>query len=220
MATIRSNTEEGVFKIEQFLGINENPDGDTKLRNGEASYCVNWKVTRDRNLTRRPGSLTVSDLGTGEPVAGLWCGTIGEESVALAASGGHLWKIYEDLVQDFKENFFAEDLGEIDTSARVSFLAFNDVVYMLNGKEYMVYDGTELRDVVGYRPLIYTAVSPDGSVEAQSKLEQVNKLNGLRRVWFSPDGESTVFYLPEQDLMSIDYVIYTADESEYDREDY
>ena len=55
MATIGSNTNEKIFQIKRWLGLNENPDGDTKLKNGEAAYMRNFKVTRDGNLTIRPG---------------------------------------------------------------------------------------------------------------------------------------------------------------------
>lgn len=56
MATITSNTQEKIFTIKKWLGLNENPDGDTKLKYGEAAYMRNWKVTRDGNLKIRDGS--------------------------------------------------------------------------------------------------------------------------------------------------------------------
>lgn len=55
MATISGATNEKVFSIPKWLGMNEHPDGDTRLKLGEASKMVNWKITRDGNLKRRPG---------------------------------------------------------------------------------------------------------------------------------------------------------------------
>ena len=72
--------------------------------------------------------------------------------------------------------------------------------------------------VIGYRPLIVTSRTPDGS--QSTLLEEVNKLNGIRRVWFSPDGESALFTLPEQDLVSIDYIKVNADDSFIDPKTY
>ena len=74
---------------------------------------------------------------------------------------------------------------------------------MINGAEYKVWDGTTLADVGGYRPLVTVAVPPDGGGET---LEQVNKLTGARRCWFSPDGSAKTFKLPETGLLSLDYV--------------
>ena len=56
MATITGATNEKVYSIPKWLGLNEHPDGDTNLKLGEASVMQNWKVTRDGNLKRRPGT--------------------------------------------------------------------------------------------------------------------------------------------------------------------
>ena len=58
----------------------------------------------------------------------------------------------------------------------------------------------------GYRPLVTNAVPPTGG----ETLEQVNKLCGERRSWFSPDGTATVFILPEKGLKSLDWVKINA----------
>jgi len=199
MSTIKATANVAVYKIEKFLGMNENPDGDTKLRLGEASICRNWRVTRDRNLQRRPGFHTKVDLGTGAPVMGMWFGNIHGVETGLAASGGYMWKFYEDgYLQD------PVKLGQIETNNPVSFFPFNDEVYILNGEEYYTYTGYRFGIVFGYRPLIYTG--RDWSGTDGELLEEVNKLTGMRRVWFSPDGEHNSFLLPERDLLSVDYV--------------
>ena len=203
MSTIRANSTEGVYKIEKFLGLNENPDGDTKLKLGEASVCRNWRITRDFNLQRRPGFHTKYDLETNAPVMGMWFGNVKGKSTGLAASGGHMWLFYEnDYLLEPK------DLGEIDTDNYVNFFAYSNIVYMLNGVEYYSYDGVWFGTVRGYRPLVVT--NRDYTGAEGTLLEEVNKLNGLRRVWLSPDGSHTDFLLPESDLVSIDYVKINA----------
>ena len=62
MATIPQNNSISIMSIKEFLGLNENPDGDTKLKMGEAAVIRNFKVTRDGNLQRRPGSDMVKGL--------------------------------------------------------------------------------------------------------------------------------------------------------------
>ena len=55
MARITGAQNERVFSVQKWLGLNQNPDGDTKLKMGEAASMRNWKVTRDGNLQKRPG---------------------------------------------------------------------------------------------------------------------------------------------------------------------
>ena len=210
MSTITGSTDEAVYKIEKFLGLNENPDGDTKLKLGEAVTCRNWKVTRDNNLQRRPGTKTLFDFG-GE-VKGMWTGYIDNEFHFLVAANEHLYDVDVD-------DAVSHDLGYIDTTNRVNFFPFSNIVYILNGVEYMQYDGIALTYVKGYRPLVITNRTPDAS--SSSLLEEVNKLNGLRRLWFTGDGKSTKFVLPVDTMItSVDYLMWTSsgdyiDPSEY-----
>lgn len=62
MATIRSSSREKVFSCKAWLGLHESPDGDTKLKFGEAANMRNWRITRDRNLKVRPGEDVISGL--------------------------------------------------------------------------------------------------------------------------------------------------------------
>lgn len=62
MAQIKAATNEKVFQITAFRGLNQNPDGDTKLKYGEAAVVENFRVTRDGNLQRRPGLKTIIDF--------------------------------------------------------------------------------------------------------------------------------------------------------------
>lgn len=71
MAKISGTANEKVYSIPKWLGLNEHPDGDTRLKLGEAAIMTDWKVTRDGNLKRRPGSEVVCGLcGSYEIVLG------------------------------------------------------------------------------------------------------------------------------------------------------
>lgn len=207
MSTIKALSNENIWKLDKFLGLNENPDGDTKLKLGEASAIRNWRVTRDRNLRRRPGFHTVSTLDSSEEPAavnGLWFGNINGYEYGLAACNGKLWKFWAN------NGYLTTpaEIGSLTTTGKVNFFAFSNIVYILNGLEYYYYDGTTFGTVAGYVPLVVTSSYPDGSNGIM--LEGINKLTGKRRVWFSPDGTSNLFYLPENDLASIDSVIDNA----------
>lgn len=199
MAKITGTSSEKIFQLKEFLGLHQNPDGDTKLKMGEATAMQNFRITRDGNLQRRPGTLTIARLTDGEPIRGMWVGFVDKEEVFLAAAGGKLWRLYDDYETEPLE------LGEINTDNDVHFFGFSEIVYMLNGKQYMQWDGTSLKEVEGYVPLVRIAVTPEGLGE---NLEQINKLTGKRRLWISTDGEGTTFTLPESNVQSIDYVKY------------
>ena len=62
MAHISTNTSISVLKIKEFLGLNENPDGDTHIKTGELSEMRNFRITRDKHLQIRPGQKTVLNL--------------------------------------------------------------------------------------------------------------------------------------------------------------
>lgn len=59
MARVITPAGEQVYRITTWRGLNEAPDGDTKLKAGEASACNNWRVTRDGNLQVRPGTRNI-----------------------------------------------------------------------------------------------------------------------------------------------------------------
>lgn len=63
MATISSATTEKVVFMKAFLGMNEHPDGDNKLKTGEASVCRNFKITDSGNLMKRYGTTLKYTLG-------------------------------------------------------------------------------------------------------------------------------------------------------------
>ncbi len=296
MATISATTSEKVISLKQFLGINENPDGDNKLKVGEATICKNFKVTNSGNLMKRYGSTLKYTLGDA-PIMGMWHGYCSHHELTIAACDGHLWMLQDDEMLPYPT-----DLGAINTTNDVFMFGFDEKVFMLNGVEYgnvwheaipvpasasasytpdstvpgsvinldvdvdtfasqveesgtynyyytadgwatglseyvdfdelgITYDGTanigDRIDVVyskesagawhyenlangskGYVPLVAIAIPPNGGGEL---LEQVNKLNGCRRVTISPDGTNTTFQMPEKNLASVDWVYPAGD---------
>lgn len=62
MAKISAITTEKIYGINAFRGLHESPDGDTKLKTGEAAKMVNFRITRDGNLKKRPGTARVVGL--------------------------------------------------------------------------------------------------------------------------------------------------------------
>jgi len=203
MAEIKAATNEKVFQIKAFLGLNQNPDGDTKLKMGEAAAMNNFRVTRDRNLQRRPGTKTMLNLGTDEPVKGLWVGYVGGTEYMLGACDGKMYKFWKDG----DVTLSAVEIGTVNTDGDVFVLGFENKAYILDGTQYQEWSGGNavLATVHGYRPLVKTSIAPENVTDMSGLLENVNRLCGERRVWLSPDGTGSTFWLPEIPA-SVDYV--------------
>lgn len=274
MARIIGETERSVASIRTFLGLNENPDGETALKDGEFSRMWNFRITKDGHLQKRPGAKQVLSVyaaqqapgGTGgegddeqaelfatsiggedtpevppvcsdevatgpidqrpeagyptqfpeDPVTkekvhlfGVWCGMVGGKTHVLANYDGHILDL--DLIKLQPQ---AQDVGEAALNT-TRFFGFGDNVYCLDGEHYQVWDGKKesFQEVEGYTPLIQTATTPGGS---GTLLEAVNRLNGLRRVQFSPDGEADTFVLPEKDIAEVSWVKLNGEEKPSD----
>jgi len=139
----------------------------------------------------------VGSNGVDTVVRGLWSGFVGGREVLCAACNGYLW----ELEQDADGKWGKTSCGDLDTSRDVFMFGFEEKLYILNGSQYKVWDGTSFCDVAGYRPLVTVAAPPSGG---GTTLEQVNKLTGARRAWYSPDGAALEFLLPEEG--NVDYV--------------
>lgn len=190
MAAITGGAQKSILQINRWLGLNESPDGDTGLKNGEAAQMRNFRITREGHLQIRPGYAPMCTLTEGESVRGLWYGYVGGDRVLLAACGGHLWKL---SVPGWSKT----DLGAIHDGP-TSFFAYAQKVYLLTGGGYYVWDGTgTVKAVEGYIPLVAVASPPAGG---GTPLESVNKLTGKRRQRFSPDGEAKEFQLAESGI--------------------
>ena len=191
---------DSVYKVSKWLGVNENPDGDTELKVGEAAEMVNFCITPDWSLQLRPGRRVIAEKTWSGEVRGVWSGRVGEAERIVFASGGRLYAFDMDSTDAVP----ILGAGVSFTDDRTEFFGFSGKLYIQNGHEYLEWDGVSTaQHVEGYRPLVAVSCPPVGGGK---ELEQVNKLTAARRVWFSPDGTAKVFTLPEGDLAGIDYV--------------
>ena len=208
MARIQESSEINILKIKEFLGLNENPDGDTNIKTGELSEMRNFRITQDKHLQIRPGQKTILNIrtawdawaaeheiaqgNTAPKFCGAWQGALNGAEHIVAAFGGVLFDV----------GLGAGTTAVIGTctEAQTTFFGFGKKVYLLNGHEYMSWDGEPehtFTEVAGYIPTVYTAMTPNGS---GTMLENVNRLTGKRKVKYSPDGSTAVFQLPEKDV--------------------
>lgn len=159
--------------------------------------------------------LSATGMAGGEPVTdlavqGLWNGLVAGKEMLLAACNGKIWSMYD---ADTDQIVCTQLTSNLEMDGRVVFFPFDGKVYILTGHEYLVYDGEEIRVVSGYRPVVADAISPkldDDGNTASGWLTGglVNKLNGMRRVYISPDTVTgdQVFPLPEGMILSLDWI--------------
>jgi hypothetical protein len=133
MAEILASADERVVRIKKWLGLNENPDGDTQLKVGEAAEMRNFKISRDGNLQKRDGIKTIhaTRAWTG-PIRGMWHGYVNAAEYTIFAAGGNLW------LYDFATNTAMSILktGATFTDAETSFFGYSEKLYIMNGHEY------------------------------------------------------------------------------------
>ena len=193
MANIPTTEQESIFQIKRWLGLNENPDGDTAIKLGEAAEMRNFRITKEGHLQKRPGYKTAVDCGAA--IQGLWNGNVGGTEYTLVSAGGKVCKL--DLTAGTKT-----ELGSI-TTAKTFFFGYGGNVYILDGSDYYKWDGATFQSVEGYVPCVYAATPPAGGGTAY---ERVNKLTAKKSQQFSADGTATVYQLAETGIASVDKV--------------
>ena len=188
MAYLQQTSQPTPTQIDNFLGLNMNETGDTQLKLGESGHMKNFRITKDYKLTKMNGYKQIYSVDA--PIRSQWIGKLGDKQVHIFVAGG---KIYNK----------SDEIGEI-TDDITSIFEFNQKLYFLNGHEYKVWDGTELKEVEGYIPLVRITTAPDGQ---GTDFESINILSNKRHQTFSPDGEAKEFLLVETNVTSIDKVL-------------
>jgi hypothetical protein len=142
-----------------------------------------WKDYKETESIRtRPGLALLK--GFSETVYGIFF----YRDIMLVHSGTKLYKVAG----------VAELLWEgLSETVSQSFI-FEDIWYLKDGVSYIQYDGTTVKNVVGYVPTTTIARKPNGG---GTKYEDVNMLSEYRKNSFLADGMSSDFYL---DVMNID----------------
>ncbi|GKX27848.1 hypothetical protein SH1V18_03280 [Vallitalea longa] len=195
MAKVRKKPRQEPVKIDEFLGVNLDPDGETGLKLGEASYMRNFRVTRNYNLKKRPGQTNIVNR-LRKPIRGMWYGKIKGSYHFLFACYGRIYRGMNTstIIGTLKDNV-------------TTFFAYNDKVYILNGYEYYSWDGTTFEIVKGYIPTITITTKPDGGGKL---FEQKNLLTDWVKQSFSGDGSTKKFKLVGKNIQS-DKVVATVD---------
>ncbi len=184
---------------------------------------TNFYITDDYKLRKMYGYKSFYQFE--DPIDAVFPVNLGGTEYLLVASDAKLYYFLKTDLDDEWENIAVDDdptdenvpdpvygveptlIGAIGTGS-VSFFTFDKKVYILSGK-YQSWDGTTLKEVEGYTPLVFINTPPSGGGLVY---DEINMLSPKKHQWFNGDGTSTTYYLAQnrdvvgRDLTSIDKV--------------
>jgi hypothetical protein len=152
----------------------------------------NYKDTQGSCIETRPGYRELANFMS--KINGIYF--YNDKALIHAGTNLFLWENFPDTPTGtmLKNNM---------NNAKSSFVIFNENLYIVDGANYLVYDGTTLKDVSSDSPYIPTTSisrSPSGGGEPY---QDVNVLQPLRKNSFVADGTSTDYYLDTTEIDSI-----------------
>ena len=157
-----------------------------------------WKDYRETESIRtRPGLKLHKSLN--DPVYGIFF----FKDMMLVHTGDNLVRIN----QNGSVTPLAQDINEAESNSFV----YDDKFYFMDGKNYLVYDGTTIKDVQGYVPTTSIARKPSGGGTIH---EDVNMLTGRRINTFLADGKSVDYYLDAKNIDTDFFPVVTFTDQE------
>ena len=120
------------------------------------------------------------------------------------AEGDRLILSYKEGVINIQDALFSD----MNNRKSASFI-FNNKLYIIDGKNYLVYDGEKITNVLdtAYIPTTYINIIPNGeNADIGVEYEQRNILRPKFKTTFIADGTTTEFYLNENELDEISEV--------------
>lgn len=153
----------------------------------------NYGDTQGRCIETRPGYRLLHQF-EGEHFNGLHM--FNGKALVHVGKKLYLWKNFPD------EDADVEKLNTNMNDIKSSFTIFNDKLYILDGLNYLVYDGSTLKNVSedAYIPTTTIARNPTGGGEMY---EDINVLSPYRKNTFLADGTSKDYYLDAQLIDSV-----------------
>ena len=173
---------------EALVNLNRSPD----------ALNVYKDYTGEGNcIQTRPGFTKLAEFSDEDAINGLY---MYNSTTALVHVGTklYLWNNFPEA--PVNPSVLKSNMNDVKSS----FFIFNSKIYINDGANYLVYDGT-LRNVTedAYIPITSIARKPSGGGE---QYQDVNLLTAKRINKFIPDGTSTIYYLDAQSITSVDSV--------------
>lgn len=178
-----------------FSGVDFRSE-ETYLKRSPDSLNL-WKDYREADSIRtRPGLKLATAFS--DPVYGIFF----FQGMMLVHSGTTLHKL-----EGGKKVELSAGLLATESTAFV----YDDLWYLKDGKHYLQYDGSTVKEVEGYVPTTSIGRKPAGG---GTTYEDVNMLSSHRKNTFLADGESTEFFLDALDLDATFTPVVTVNNAE------
>lgn len=152
----------------------------------------NYKDTQGSCIETRPGCKEIADFLSN--INGIYF--YNDKALIHAGTKLYLWS-------NFPETPNKTILKSGMNDARSSFVIFNEKLYIVDGLNYLVYDGNTIKNVSddnAYIPTTTISRLPSGGGEPY---QDINVLQPLRRNSFVSDGTSTDYYLDTTDITEV-----------------
>lgn len=174
-----------LFRLEPFRGINVS-GSPTEISQNQSPDMLNFNLDQNGSLNKRTGYSRVfpTSLGSGK-INGLYEFKKSDgSSIFLIAWGTQL----------FTQSGDAQPVSIYSgiVNAKVHFFINNGKCYMMNGTNFLVYDGTTISKITPYVPTIQMSKPPAGGGTAY---EDFNLSGNKFKDSFSGTGTDTVFQL-------------------------
>lgn len=183
----RVNTTHELLYADFSGGLNYR-DNPSLIALNQTPECQNVRV-RDGTVGKRPGykRLYATSLGTGK-INGLF---------EYKKANGTTYRLLAWGTDLYTQSGTSQPVSIKSglANAKATFFVLNDICFLLNGTNYLSYDGTTCTDVVGYIPTVRVGRSPSGSPNAGTTNEKFNLLSAGFKTSFSADGTATVYNL-------------------------
>jgi hypothetical protein len=156
----------------------------------------NYSDTQGSCVETRPGYVKLADFNN--KINGFF--VYNNQALIHSGTNLYLWSNFPDSPEE--KTLLKNDMN----NERSSFVIFNNKLYILDGKYFLVYDET-LREVKNNNPFIPTTTigrKPSGGGEMY---QDVNLLTPLRKNSFWGDGTSTDYYLDATGIDEVTEVI-------------
>jgi len=169
---------------------------------------INGTHQFEQNLSQNVAAVVALTKPNGEDLTLLTNYNANTRVLSYASSG---LSEGDELILSYKEGVInTQDalFSDMNNRRSASFI-FNNKLYVIDGKNYLVYDGNTLTNVLdnAYIPTTYINIVPDGvNADIGSELEQRNMLQPKFKHTFIADGTVKKFILNENQLDEISEV--------------
>ena len=168
------------ISFDGFGGIDHNIIHNPK---NVADDIVNFRITKDGSLKKRPGYRLLADLET--DIRAVFSLHIQDKLHLFALSGNRVFSIDPDTGN-------REILGYVNSySGRATFFCYRGIIFLIDGNDIYKYTDGNFSKAMGYVPLIGENWGPNIPGEV---LESRNIINNYARLTYVVPHASTVFF--------------------------